>query len=90
MSSDPRTAVAEREGASHSAGAFSAWPEPVGWLAATRDPDSPRRFGDTVRQEFGAVGIRLLLGPQVDIVDRAPLGAHQRHLGRRPADSPVG
>ena len=37
-------------------------------MAALRDPDWARRYGDTVRQEFGAVGIRMLLGPQVDIV----------------------
>ncbi|SMQ73858.1 glycoside hydrolase family 3 N-terminal domain-containing protein [Agreia sp. VKM Ac-1783] len=66
VSSDPRSAATERAGASHSAGDFSAWPEPTG-LAATRDPALAHRFGDAVRQEFGAVGIRLLLGPQVDI-----------------------
>lgn len=66
VSSDPRSAATERAGASHSAGAFSAWPEPTG-LAATRDPELARRFGDAVRQEFRAVGIRTLLGPQVDI-----------------------
>ncbi|KJC64298.1 glycoside hydrolase family 3 protein [Agreia bicolorata] len=66
VSSDPRSAATERAGASHMAGAFSAWPEPTG-LAATRDPELARRFGDAVRQEFKAIGIRLLLGPQVDI-----------------------
>jgi beta-glucosidase-like glycosyl hydrolase len=66
VSSDPRSAVTERAGASHWAGDFSAWPEPIG-LAATRDTELARRFGDAVRQEFRAVGIRLLLGPQVDI-----------------------
>ncbi|SMG19014.1 glycoside hydrolase family 3 protein [Agreia pratensis] len=66
VSSDPRSAATERAGASHAAGAFSAWPEPTG-LAATRDPELARRFGDAVRQEFRAVGIRLLLGPQIDI-----------------------
>ncbi|UFS60627.1 glycoside hydrolase family 3 protein [Subtercola endophyticus] len=66
VSSDPRSAVAQREGASHRAGSFSAWPEPVG-MAATRDAQLAHAFGDTIRQEFQAVGIRLLLGPQVDI-----------------------
>lgn len=66
VSSDPRSAVAERAGASHSARHFSSWPEPVG-IAAVRDPRLAARFGDAVRQEFGAVGIRMYLGPQVDI-----------------------
>ncbi len=38
VSSDPRSGVAQREGASHSAGDFSAWPEPMG-VAAVRDPE---------------------------------------------------
>ena len=66
VSSDPRSAVTDRAGASHNAGSFSSWPEPVG-MAATRDSELARTFGDTIRQEFSAVGIRLLLGPQVDI-----------------------
>lgn len=66
VSSDPRSAVAEREGASHSADGYSQWPEPIG-LAAVRDPDLARRFGAAVAEEFAATGIRLLLGPQVDI-----------------------
>lgn len=66
LSSDPRSAAVERTGASHSANGFSEWPEPVG-VAAVRDAGLARRFGEAVSEEFSAAGIRLLLGPQVDI-----------------------
>jgi len=66
VSTDPRHAFAENEGASFAAGFFSAWPEPIG-LAALRDPDTVRRFADTARQEYLAVGLRAALHPTVDL-----------------------
>ncbi|MCX7522695.1 glycoside hydrolase family 3 C-terminal domain-containing protein [Microbacterium sp. STN6] len=66
LSSDPRSAATERAGASHSANGFSQWPEPIG-IAAMREKAAARRFGEAVSEEFAAAGIRLLLGPQVDV-----------------------
>ncbi|MEU4985361.1 glycoside hydrolase family 3 N-terminal domain-containing protein [Streptomyces sp. NPDC021969] len=66
VSTDPRHAFTTNVGASMSAGAFSAWPEPTG-LAAVRDPELVRRFADTARREYLAVGLRVALHPQIDL-----------------------
>ncbi|MGW5241248.1 glycoside hydrolase family 3 protein [Monashia sp. NPDC004114] len=66
ISTDPRHAFIENVGVSFSAGAFSQWPEPLG-LAALRDPEVVRRFGDIARQEYVAVGIRAALHPTLDL-----------------------
>ncbi|MFM9372955.1 glycoside hydrolase family 3 protein [Streptomyces sp. Da 82-17] len=66
VSTDPRHSFTTNIGASFSAGAFSAWPEPTG-LAATRDPELVHRFADIVRREYLAVGLRVALHPQVDL-----------------------
>ncbi|MFJ8806349.1 glycoside hydrolase family 3 protein [Streptomyces sp. NPDC102490] len=66
VSTDPRHAFTTNLGASMSAGAFSAWPEPTG-LAAVRDPQLVRRFADTARREYLAVGLRVALHPQIDL-----------------------
>ncbi|NED90314.1 glycoside hydrolase family 3 protein, partial [Streptomyces sp. SID11233] len=63
LSTDPRHAFTEHVGASFGAGAFSAWPEPLG-LAALRDPELVYEFADTVRREYLAVGFRVALHPQ--------------------------
>ncbi len=46
--------------------AFSLWPEALGF-AAIGDAELTRRFGDTVRREYLAVGIRESLAPQADL-----------------------
>lgn len=66
ISSDPRNSYSDNPLAGLLAGSFSVWPEALG-LAATRDEDLVRRFGDIVRQEYTAVGIRVALHPQVDL-----------------------
>lgn len=66
LSTDPRHAFTDNVGASFNAGAFSAWPEPLG-LAALRDPKVVHQFADTVRREYLAVGIRVALHPQIDL-----------------------
>ncbi|WP_234314015.1 glycoside hydrolase family 3 N-terminal domain-containing protein [Streptomyces sp. NBRC 109706] len=66
VSTDPRHAFTDNVGASFNAGAFSAWPEPLG-LAATRDPQLVYEFADTVRREYLAVGFRVALHPQIDL-----------------------
>ena len=66
LSSDPRHARSDNPNTSVLAGQFSRWPEPLG-LAAARDPKLVRRFADTVRQEYLAVGLRVALHPQADL-----------------------
>lgn len=66
FSSDPRHSFAQTEGASHAADGVSQWPEPIG-LAAINDPALVRTFGDTVRSDYIAMGIRMALHPQVDL-----------------------
>lgn len=84
ISTDPRNAFIENSGAGFAARAFSQWPEPLG-LAALRDPDLVRRFGDVARQEYAAVGIRAALHPTLDLATE-PRWARQVHtFGQDPA-----
>jgi len=67
ISTDPRHAFTTQNPlASMLAGSFSQFPEPTG-LAATRDVELVREFGDIARQEYLAVGIRLALHPMADL-----------------------
>jgi beta-glucosidase len=66
IASDPRHAFGLNPAASLPAGEFSLWPEPLG-MAAIRDTDLMRAFGDVARQEYLAVGIRLALHPMADL-----------------------
>ncbi|WP_432573639.1 glycoside hydrolase family 3 protein [Kineococcus sp. SYSU DK005] len=66
ISTDPRNHFQHVAGASVPAGSFSQWPEPLG-LGATRDEGLTRRFADTARQEYRAVGITMALSPQADL-----------------------
>src|SRR5277367_3618643 len=66
ISSDPRHHFEQVLGATMQDRAFSMWPEPLGFAAAN-DPELTRRFGDVVRQEYEAVGVRESLAPQADL-----------------------
>jgi beta-glucosidase len=66
ISSDPRHHFENVLGATMQDRAFSLWPEPLGF-AAINDAELIRRFGDVVRQEYEAVGIRESLAPQADL-----------------------
>ena len=66
IGSDPRHAYPSSPAASMLAGGFSLWPEAIG-LAATRDTVLVEAFGDIVRQEYLAVGLRLALHPMMDL-----------------------
>jgi beta-glucosidase len=66
ISTDPRNSFLYVPGASVEAGSFSKWPEPTGF-AAINDPALTRRYADTVRREYMAVGIREALSPQADL-----------------------
>jgi beta-glucosidase len=63
---DPRHSFAENLGAALAAGAFSQWPETLGF-GAVDDPELVARFADIARQEYLAVGIRGALHPQIDL-----------------------
>jgi beta-glucosidase len=66
ISSDPRHGFSDNPATSMSSGALSAWPEPIG-LAATRDDELVRTFGDIARREYLALGIRAALHPTADL-----------------------
>jgi beta-glucosidase-like glycosyl hydrolase len=66
ISSDPRHAFSDNPATSFMAGAFSQWPEPLGF-GATGDPELVEAFGDIARQEYLAVGIRVALHPMADL-----------------------
>jgi beta-glucosidase len=66
VSSDPRNHFQAVVGASARAGAFSQWPETLGF-AALRDATLVRHFADIARQEYRAVGIQETLSPQADL-----------------------
>jgi beta-glucosidase len=66
ISSDPRHSFDENPATSWASGSFSQWPEPIG-LAATRDEELVRRFGEIARQEYRAVGIHVALHPMADV-----------------------
>ena len=66
VSTDPRHSFSENSGAAFTAGAMSAWPEPLG-LAALGDPERVREFAEVARQEYLSVGIRSSLHPQIDL-----------------------
>ncbi|NQU51869.1 MAG: glycoside hydrolase family 3 C-terminal domain-containing protein [Bacteroidetes bacterium] len=66
IASDPRHGVENNPGTAIFTPAFSQWPGSLG-LAATRDTQLVREFGDIARQEYNAVGIRLALHPMADL-----------------------
>ncbi|MFI5802261.1 glycoside hydrolase family 3 protein [Streptomyces sp. NPDC051561] len=66
LSTDPRHSFTDNVGASFNAGAFSAWPEPLG-LAAINDPALVEEFADIARREYLSVGFRVALHPQIDL-----------------------
>jgi beta-glucosidase len=66
LSSDPRHSCTENIGTGFAANSFSQWPEGLG-LAALRDPELVQKFGEIVREEYMAIGIRTALYPQIDL-----------------------
>jgi beta-glucosidase len=66
VSTDPRHAFSNNPGTEALAGAFSQWPQSLGF-AALRDPDLMHRYADVARQEYVAGGIRVALHPQIDL-----------------------
>jgi len=66
LSTDPRHHFTDNPLLSILAGPFSQWPEPLG-LAAIGSEKVVLEFADIARQEYGAVGIRVALHPQIDL-----------------------
>jgi beta-glucosidase len=48
---------------------FSQWPSREGQfgIAATRDDSMVKKFGEIVAEEYRAVGLHMILGPQIDV-----------------------
>jgi beta-glucosidase len=66
LATDPRHGVPNAPGASIYSPFYSKWCSPLG-LAATRDTQLVREFGDIARQEYKALGFRLTLSPMADL-----------------------
>jgi beta-glucosidase len=66
LSTDPRHHFTENTGTAATVGAFSQWPETLGF-AAIGSADLVERFADIARREYLAVGLRLALHPQIDL-----------------------
>jgi len=66
LATDPRHGTIENPGAAIPTPAFSEWPTPLG-LAATRDTNLVKEFGDIARQEYRAIGLTLALSPMADL-----------------------
>lgn len=83
ISTDPRHASAQNAGASWEATFFSQWPEPLG-LGAIGDAQIVRRFADTVRREYTAIGIRAALHPTADLATEHRWARQRECLGQDP------
>lgn len=49
---------------------FSQWPSKEGLIGitATRNPELVKKFGEAVAEEYRAVGLHMILGPQIDVI----------------------
>lgn len=66
LSTDPRHSFSNNPGTEALAGAFSRWPQSLGF-AGLQDPDLVQRYADIARQEYIAAGLRVALHPQIDL-----------------------
>ncbi|MEQ0558224.1 glycoside hydrolase family 3 N-terminal domain-containing protein [Amycolatopsis sp. NEAU-NG30] len=66
LSSDPRHSAAGNPLTANRSGGFSRWPEPLG-LAAVGSTELVEEFGDIIRREYLATGLRVALHPQIDL-----------------------
>ncbi len=64
FSTDPRHGAGR--GAADAKPVISQWPDQLG-LAAARDPELVRQFGQIAARELRALGIQVLLGPMADV-----------------------
>jgi len=49
---------------------FSQWPSKEGQIGITaaRNPELVKKFGEAVAEEYRAVGLHMILGPQIDVI----------------------
>jgi len=66
LSSDPRHGFRSNPFTGQALDSLSRWPETTG-IAAVEGVELARDYGDIIRQEFLAMGIRVYLGPMADI-----------------------
>ncbi|MCM2387442.1 glycoside hydrolase family 3 protein [Streptomyces albipurpureus] len=66
LSSDPRHGVFSSPATGQTIERLSRWPEHTG-IAAIGDERTAREYGDVVRREYLALGIRVALGPMADL-----------------------
>ena len=80
VSTDPRHGAETNAGTFWSTPFFSHWPAGLG-LAALGDPALARAFGDTVRRDYTAVGIRAALHPTADLATEPRWGRQVETFG---------
>ena len=80
ISTDPRHGAETNAGTFWSTPFFSHWPAGLG-LAALGDPALARVFGDVVRRDYVAVGIRAALHPTADLATEPRWGRQVETLG---------
>lgn len=66
LSSDPRHGFRDNPFTGQALDSLSRWPEPTG-IAAIGTTSAARSYGESIRREFLAMGIRVYLGPMADI-----------------------
>jgi beta-glucosidase len=66
LSSDPRHGFRDNPFTGQALDSLSRWPEATG-IAAIGTAEAARAYGDAIRAEFLAMGIRVYLGPMADI-----------------------
>lgn len=80
ISTDPRNHFNAALGTSVSSGDFSKWTETLG-LAAIGDTEFTKKFADTIRQEYLAVGINQALHPTADLATEPRWGRNNSTFG---------
>ena len=83
ISTDPRHGAATNAGAMWRTPFFSGWPSGLGF-AALADPALVRTFGDVVRRDYRAVGIRAALSPTADLATEPRWARQQETFGSDP------
>lgn len=80
VSTDPRHHFSDNPASSFAAGPFSQWPEMLG-LAAVGSTELVQSFGEIVRREYVALGIRTALHPQLDVTTEPRWGRQSGTFG---------
>ncbi|MGC4152393.1 MAG: glycoside hydrolase family 3 N-terminal domain-containing protein [Propionicimonas sp.] len=84
ISTDPRHGADTNTGATWRTPFFSSWPSGPGF-GALADAELVRDFGDVVRRDYRAVGIRASLNPTADLATEPRWARQQETFGSDPA-----